>query len=1185
MRNLKKVLALVLALVMAMSLVTIANAADFSDNADIDYSEAVDVMVAAGIIDGVGNNSFDPNGTLTREQAAKLITYMLLGENSEKLGVESSSFKDVAATRWSAPAIEYCATMGIIDGAGDGNFYPAGKLTGYAFAKMLLTALGYKSDREGYTGPNWTINVATKALSEDVRLDAGLEKMFGNAELSRQEAAQMALNAIKAPLVEYDNDNTISVNGATVQINGGSAKFVTTTLANQQNISRRTLTNTGLNNQNSGYTVEFGERYLPKLWCDRDVDAFGRPSYTWSYDKKEIGTYIDSDLLYSEYTDEVTGKDLYDLLGSRIIKDYTFQITIDGVDIDEETGTAKNSAVLKSAGSYFDEGHLNQNNKTAVGLTGKGVLTQVFVESYADNTGKVWISVINTYLAQATGDYSAKKDEASLKVFALAKTGSGSNTVYHKYHDSNGFATKHNGEDFETRTILGEDFAEAKDMKKDDIVMVTVANGVVQTIAQPEIISAATLSAFSKDKYVISDDKQYDYNTTIEFDVDTLDNYTTKGSGTQQLKDTEYDLYLDPYGYLIGVKVVEGVKNYIFLTGIDLGDSNLNAKTAEAAGILLDGTFVNFKMNMKDSKTWTDSNGDTVNPAGATADNATTKTKGKFQGHALWNTWCTYTVDKDGTYTLTEVGDFASTQAANKPAKAGQYADVNAASKEIGTKRVSLTASNSSTYVYGNDTSIYLMAEVKEVSSKNVIYQGFPMAGGNLGSQLAANKPVVVISGVDSLGTGIDNVKVTTLASVAKIQEAADNSTASAYPGYIYTLFDNDGYVIAAVLLGEDDGSSKQLVYSNNDSVKRETYSREDDEWTWTREVIYNGEAIDLVEKSSSGLSKLEDMDENVWYEVTYKADGTVKDVKHAYYAETGKSIGGGSAAAATDKVLDRTAIATPEGSINNENFVDNIQNVEKTVANSNKSSVLYEEVWGLGTDDNGVSTSSSSTSNNETTNKSVMGENNAPSLKGSTLYVNTNAKQGFYVHKDVKSVLIQKNDGESSTTYGSGTSDLERFLSELNFNDTGDVTTASYLFKISAILVDGRATVVVIHDWVETDAQADDNHNTGSGDLRMTGIYYNANDTEIRVNVAVDHASPLAVTSFTYRITDTDGVLVTADTNNNTYTLTGDTSIVRGTLPIPYVSSNGAAGDYIVEITIYYTGGSYSGKETLRIR
>ena len=123
MRNLKKVLALVLALVMAMSLVTIANAADFSDNADIDYSEAVDVMVAAGIIDGVGNNSFDPKGTLTREQAAKLIPYMLMGENSDKLGVETSRFKDVAVTRWSAPAIEYCVSLGIIDGAGESQHH------------------------------------------------------------------------------------------------------------------------------------------------------------------------------------------------------------------------------------------------------------------------------------------------------------------------------------------------------------------------------------------------------------------------------------------------------------------------------------------------------------------------------------------------------------------------------------------------------------------------------------------------------------------------------------------------------------------------------------------------------------------------------------------------------------------------------------------------------------------------------------------------------------------------------------------------------------------------------------------------------------------------------------------------------------------------------------------------------
>ena len=52
MRNLKKILAMALALVMSLSLVTIANASDFSDDADISYKEAVDVMTAIGVIDG-----------------------------------------------------------------------------------------------------------------------------------------------------------------------------------------------------------------------------------------------------------------------------------------------------------------------------------------------------------------------------------------------------------------------------------------------------------------------------------------------------------------------------------------------------------------------------------------------------------------------------------------------------------------------------------------------------------------------------------------------------------------------------------------------------------------------------------------------------------------------------------------------------------------------------------------------------------------------------------------------------------------------------------------------------------------------------------------------------------------------------------------------------------------------------
>ena len=100
MRNLKKILALVLALVMSMSLVSIASATKFSDDADIEYQEAVDVMTALEVIDGVGGNRFNPTGTLTREQAATIICRMLLGpDGAEKLSVDRAPFSDVAQNR------------------------------------------------------------------------------------------------------------------------------------------------------------------------------------------------------------------------------------------------------------------------------------------------------------------------------------------------------------------------------------------------------------------------------------------------------------------------------------------------------------------------------------------------------------------------------------------------------------------------------------------------------------------------------------------------------------------------------------------------------------------------------------------------------------------------------------------------------------------------------------------------------------------------------------------------------------------------------------------------------------------------------------------------------------------------------------------------------------------------------
>ena len=113
----KKFLSLVLALVMTMSLVTMAGAKDFTDAAEIENTEAVEVMNALGILQG-SDGVFDPTGTLTRGAAAKIIAYMVNGtvkaEKIAETGLTEKPFPDVETTSATAPFIAWCAEQGIV---------------------------------------------------------------------------------------------------------------------------------------------------------------------------------------------------------------------------------------------------------------------------------------------------------------------------------------------------------------------------------------------------------------------------------------------------------------------------------------------------------------------------------------------------------------------------------------------------------------------------------------------------------------------------------------------------------------------------------------------------------------------------------------------------------------------------------------------------------------------------------------------------------------------------------------------------------------------------------------------------------------------------------------------------------------------------------------------------------------
>ena len=195
----KKFLSLVLALVMTMSLVTVsAGAKDFSDSTKIQYKEAVDVMSAVNVISGYAEGDFRPTATLTRGAAAKIICNLILGPTTAgALVADAAPYKDVPTNNTFAGYIAYCQKAGIISGYADGTFKPANSLTGYAFMKMLLGALGYDASREGYTGPNWSIAVGKRALNAG--LADGLSGDFNGVKaVTREEACLYAFNTLKA---------------------------------------------------------------------------------------------------------------------------------------------------------------------------------------------------------------------------------------------------------------------------------------------------------------------------------------------------------------------------------------------------------------------------------------------------------------------------------------------------------------------------------------------------------------------------------------------------------------------------------------------------------------------------------------------------------------------------------------------------------------------------------------------------------------------------------------------------------------------------------------------------------------------------------------------------------------------------------------------------------------------------
>ena len=551
----KKLLALVLALVMSMSLVTISNAA-FKDADKIDYKEAVDVMNAVGVFIGDEKGNFNAKDNLTREQAAKIIAYLELGEKAADALVGSATFTDVAATRWSAGFVSYCAQAGVVSGNGDGTFAPAGQLTALQFGKMLLVEIGYDAKAAGMVGTDWAIN--TSKLMATTGLMNGIDGSV-NQVLSREKAAQMTLNALKTPTVEYaTKGSNITVNGAEINFGASVPTYVTNTVAKEQTISKDTLTNS------KEYTIELGEKLYKKLVLSDTTDAFGRPTRTWTFENKKVGEYVkDADL---EYTAAVEYKAIYaDLALSNAAK--IDEYYIDGKEITPAVG---HTTISKSDKKEFGA---------------NGVLTQVW---YDDDNNTVIVTEINTYVGTVNAITKATSSADRFVTVASKDTFVSLNTK------------------FET-----EDFA------IDDLVSFTAAWNAstrlyeIQAVKTLEKSLTGTLTQYTGKTYTSSKwDGQSNFSvdgTKYKYSANAYIDSSNNAMNDFSVGKSDLNVYLDAYGYALYVEGVETEINYAVVIGI--GNVNPYGSETNGATLLLpDGTKKEVKYDVDKSRGLTTDN-------------------------------------------------------------------------------------------------------------------------------------------------------------------------------------------------------------------------------------------------------------------------------------------------------------------------------------------------------------------------------------------------------------------------------------------------------------------------------------------------------------------------------------------------------------------------------------------------
>ena len=565
MKNLKKVLALVLAFACAF---TMFAGAAFTDSADIKVdADVVDTLVSLGIVEGFEDGSFQPNGTVTRAQMAKMIYVLRTGKSdASAYNDDKTSFTDIGS-HWARGYIKYCQSLGIIAGKSNTKFVPNEKVSAQEAAKMLLVTLGYDAQKAGLVGSGWASK--TNALADENGLLDDVNTSF-TAACPRQYAAQLIYNAIDAKTVVWRDD-----------------AYTNQTAAGTDN---KTI----------------GEKYMGLNTAEGVMSSFqkedGKSTYTMDLEKitKKNGTESAKNKYFDDLTFTKIAKDFTSLKNQKVKVLYKGTDEVYGVFALAEDNTSI-AAVLGQFDKDTDTrikyngNKYNVKDKATVKVDGKDVVANkvnVSVATFVDNGKTYNKGMAKAFNAKAiSNDGSSKVNTLTVETFAVAKVsyvGKDYINLTDVFYSKNDALTTTSGVKYATAKLKSDDAIYPSDLAKDDYVIVTPeANSVENdkvTVSKLDTVTGKVSSTKNKstdDDYQVKIDGTW-YEMAIDEGNDVSKKYSKIDAG-----DTIKVVVKD--GYIVSVDDLNATPDDVALC-IEVGATSGIGAKYEADLLFADGS-------------------------------------------------------------------------------------------------------------------------------------------------------------------------------------------------------------------------------------------------------------------------------------------------------------------------------------------------------------------------------------------------------------------------------------------------------------------------------------------------------------------------------------------------------------------------------------------------------------------